>query len=147
VDLIHLTCVTGLASVTLSETWNEDHIVIVYVLEKDKKVKFTLEQATKAQRGSRGIAQLFLNLSTRQGVGGQCQAPASLPPGKTQYPLYRRLGGPQGWSGEIQKMWPPPGFNPWTVQPIVSCYTNYAILAHLGKRYEFEIPKCPSSCH
>jgi len=23
----------------------------------------------------------------------------TLPPGKTQYPLYRRLGGPQGWSG------------------------------------------------
>jgi len=27
---------------------------------KGKKVKFTLEQATKAQRGSRGIALLFL---------------------------------------------------------------------------------------
>ena len=46
-DLIylpHLTCVMGLASVTFSETWNEDDILIVYVLEKDKKVKvkFTL---------------------------------------------------------------------------------------------------------
>ena len=62
-DLIHLTCVMGLASVTFSETWNEDHILIVYVLEKDKKVKikFTLEQAMKAQRGSRGIAPLFLS--------------------------------------------------------------------------------------
>jgi hypothetical protein len=30
-------------------------------------------------------------------VGGQLHAPAALPPGKeTQYPLYRRLGGPQG---------------------------------------------------
>jgi hypothetical protein len=27
---------------------------------KGKKVKFTLEQATKTQRGSRGIALLFL---------------------------------------------------------------------------------------
>jgi hypothetical protein len=26
----------GLASVTFSETWNEDHILIVYVLEKEK---------------------------------------------------------------------------------------------------------------
>jgi len=70
VDLIHLphlTCVTGLAPVTFSETWNEDHVLILYVMEKDKKVKvkFTLEQATKAQRGSRGIALLFLNLDTR----------------------------------------------------------------------------------
>jgi len=23
----------------------------------------------------------------------------TLPQGKTQYPFYRRLGGPQGWSG------------------------------------------------
>ena len=26
------------------------------------------------------------------GVGGQHHAPAALPPGKTRYPLYRRLG-------------------------------------------------------
>ena len=32
-------------------------------------------------------------------VGGQRHAPAALPPGKTRYPLYRRLGGPQGRSG------------------------------------------------
>jgi len=29
------------------------------------------------------------------GVGGQRQAPAALPPGKTRYPLCRRLGGPR----------------------------------------------------
>jgi len=34
---------------------------------KGKKVKFTIEQATKAQRGSRGIALLFFNLGTRWG--------------------------------------------------------------------------------
>jgi hypothetical protein len=32
------------------------------------------------------------------GVGGQLHAPAALPPGKTWYPLYRRLGGPV-WTG------------------------------------------------
>jgi hypothetical protein len=63
------------------------------------------------------------------GVGGQCHALATLPPGKTWYPLYRRLGGAQGWSGQVRKMLPPPGFNPWTVQPVVSCYTDYAIPA------------------
>jgi hypothetical protein len=31
--------------------------------------------------------------------GGQRLAPAALPQGKTRYPLYRRLGGPQGRSG------------------------------------------------
>ena len=35
------------------------------------------------------------------GVGGQHHAPAALLPGKTRYPLYRRLGRPQGpvWTG------------------------------------------------
>ena len=31
--------------------------------------------------------------SALDGVGGQRHAPAALPPGKTQYPLYRRLDG------------------------------------------------------
>ena len=33
------------------------------------------------------------------GVGAQCHTQATLPPGKTWYPLYRRLGGPQGRTG------------------------------------------------
>jgi len=68
------------------------------------------------------------------GVDGQCQAPAALPPGKTLYPLYRRLGGPQGRSGWVQKISPPPGFDPWSVHPVASRYTDCAIPAHfLGK--------------
>ena len=43
------------------------------------------------------------------GVGGQRHAPAALPPRKTQYPLYRRLGGPQGRSGRVRKISPPTG--------------------------------------
>jgi len=64
------------------------------------------------------------------GVSGHRYAPAALPLGKTQYPLYRRLGGPHGWSRWVWKISPPPGFEPRTVQPLVSCYTDYAILAH-----------------
>jgi hypothetical protein len=37
------------------------------------------------------------------GVDGQCHAPAALLPGRSQYPLYRRLGGPQGRSGRVRK--------------------------------------------
>ena len=40
------------------------------------------------------------------GVGGQRHAPAALPPGKTRYPLYRRLGGTQGRSGQVRKISP-----------------------------------------
>ena len=37
--------------------------------------------------------------SALDGVGDQLHSPAALPPGKTRYPFYRRLGGPQGRSG------------------------------------------------
>jgi len=38
--------------------------------------------------------------SRHRGVGGQCYAPPALALGReTQYPLYRRLGEPWGWSG------------------------------------------------
>jgi len=65
------------------------------------------------------------------GAGGQCHAPAALPPGKqTQYPLYSKLGGRQGWSGWEQKISPPLGFDPSIIQHLASHYTDYAILAH-----------------
>jgi hypothetical protein len=37
-------------------------------------------------------------------------------PGKdTQYALYRRLGGFQGQSGQVQKIWPQLRFDPRTI--------------------------------
>ena len=63
-------------------------------------------------------------------VGGQHHAPATLPPGKTRYPLYRRLGAPQGRYGQVRKIFPsPPGFDPRTVQPVVSRYIDWTIPA------------------
>ena len=49
--------------------------------------------------------------SAPDGVGGQSHAPAALSPGKTRYPLYRRLGGAQGWSGQARKISPPHRFS------------------------------------
>jgi hypothetical protein len=40
-------------------------------------------------------------------VGGQHDVPADLPPRKIRYPLYRRLGGPQGLSERVGKISPP----------------------------------------
>ena len=48
----------------------------------------------------------------KMGVGGQHHAQAALPPGKTQYPSYRRLGGPRGRSVRVRKISPPPGSIP-----------------------------------
>ena len=49
----------------------------------------------------------------------------TLPPGKTRYPLYRRLGGPQGRSGRAENL-VPTGIRYRTVQPVVSRYADRA---------------------
>ena len=59
------------------------------------------------------------------GEGSASRTGPSLPPGKTRYPLYRGVGGPQGQYGQVRKISPPPGFNPRTVQPVASRYTDY----------------------
>ena len=63
-------------------------------------------------------------------MSGQRHAPAALAPGKARYPLYGRLGDTRGRSGQVRKISPSPGFDRWTVQPVVSRYTDSAIPAH-----------------
>ena len=54
------------------------------------------------------------------GLGGQRDAPATLPLGKIRYPLCVRLGGAEGRSGRVPKISPQPEFDPQTVQPPAS---------------------------
>jgi len=97
---------------------------------KKVKVKVTLVQALRlctgctAHRMSRDIALLFHYHGTRRGEGSESRPGRSLPPGKTRYPLYGRLGGPQGRSGQVRKISLPLGFDPRTVQPVASHYTD-----------------------
>jgi len=53
-------------------------------------------------------------------------------------PLYPRerlgayfIGGLVGLCGCVRKISPPPGFDPWTIHPLTSRYTDWAILNHL----------------
>ena len=62
------------------------------------------------------------------GMGGLLHAPAALPPGKTQYPLYRRLGGPRGRSGVVRKIFLTLKFDPRTIQHVASRYADYNLL-------------------
>ena len=84
-------------------------------------------------------------------MGGQRHAPAVLPAGKTRYPLFRGLGGPQRWSGRARKISPLPGFDPWTVQPVASLFTDWDIPARF--KYEnkpelyVKVPLAPRSEH
>ena len=79
------------------------------------KVKVTLVHAMRlctgrtAHRGSRGIALPLHDHGTRRGEGSASRPGRSLPPGKTRYPWYIRLGGPQGRSGQMRKISPSTG--------------------------------------
>jgi hypothetical protein len=69
-------------------------------------------------------------------VIGQLHAPAALPPRKSpQYPLDRRLGGPQSW-WRRENSWPYRDSNSDSSvsQPVVSRYTDWAIPAPTWKR-------------
>jgi hypothetical protein len=60
----------------------------------------------------------------------------SLAWGKTRYPLSRRLGGPQGQSGQAREISSPPGFDSRTVQPVASRYTDWGTrLTDICKTY------------
>jgi hypothetical protein len=85
---------------------------------KVKKANFSLEQAMKVHRGSRGIALHFL-LTWALGVGGWSKSRLGrFTPGKEIiYPFYRRLRGPQDGSGRVQKI-SPPELDPRTVQSL-----------------------------
>jgi len=61
-----------------------------------------------------------MNPALEGGEGSASRPGRSLPPGKTRCPLYRRLGGPQGRSGQVRKISLPPGFDPWTAQLVAS---------------------------
>ena len=67
------------------------------------------------------------------GVGGWRHAPASLPRKRDPVPIVQNIRWAPGsvWTdAEKPRPPPPPGFDPWSVQPVASCYTNYAIPAH-----------------
>ena len=75
-------------------------------------------------------------------MSGQRHSPVVLHPGETRYPLYRRLGRPQGRSGGVRKISPTPGFDPRAVQPVASRYTDWAIAAHSLYTYTHSLYVC-----
>ena len=78
------------------------------------------------QGEQRYSSTLFLTSALEGGEGSASRPGRTLHPGKTRSPFYRRLGGSQGRSGEVRKISPPPEFDPRTVQPVGSRYTDYA---------------------
>jgi len=99
---------------------------------QDSKGKGKVHPRTgyESSKGEYSYSSTLSLTSAVEGVDGQRHTPAASPLGKTRYTLYRRLGGPQGRSGQGRKISPPTGFDPRIVQPIASRYTDWAIPAH-----------------
>jgi hypothetical protein len=58
-------------------------------------------------------------MTYHEGMGGGLTPHPHFAPGKeTWYPLCRKLGGPQGWAGQVHKILPPTGFDAQTIQPV-----------------------------
>ena len=77
-----------------------------------KKVKCIPVQALRLCTGPtahRGNSYTLSLPRHWKGASGKRHARADLAPGKTRYPLYRRLGGPQGRSTQVRKISPPTG--------------------------------------
>jgi len=96
------------------------------------KVKWSRYRPGVAQIVGRGTMTAALE-------GGEWSAARpgrTLPPGKTRYPFYRRLDGPQGRSGRAENL-VPTGIRSRTVQPVVSRNTDWAThiyiyIKHIG---------------
>jgi len=80
------------------------------------------------------MALLFLGHGTRRGWGVSVTPWPLFAPRKDRYPFYRWLCGPQGRSGQVRKISPPPGSGSRTVQSVASRYTDWAIPDNLSMR-------------
>ena len=122
------------------------HLIFLHTsgTRSQNKVNVKSSSHNRPRRRTRGVkVQLYslFNLRTRWEVRGQRRAPAFLVPQKeSRYPFYRRLRGPQGRSGQTQKVSPPPqpGFDPRAIQPIASHYTDWAMPARFNNGWNEE---------
>ena len=91
------------------------------------KVKCTLVQALRLctdLTGSRGIALPFHDHGTRRGRGVSVRPQPLITPGKNPVPLVQEAGWAPGPVCTGAKILAPPGFDPRTVQPVASRYTD-----------------------
>jgi len=99
--------------------------IYIYIYIYKVKVKWYRYRPGVAQRVGRGIIVLFHDRGTRRGWVVSSTPCSTLPPGKTRYPFYRRLGGPQGRFERAGNL-APTGFWSRIVQPVFSRYTDWA---------------------
>ena len=89
------------------------------------KIKFTLEQTMKALKVEYRFSSTLSLTSALDGVGGQHHAPAALPlEGPGTHCTVGCMGPRTGLYLYGKSNPPPQGFDPRTVQPVASRYTD-----------------------
>ena len=111
-----------------------------FVLLRWVKSGYSASSKERARRGHEGPEgkqrySSTLTLTSALDLGGWIKSR----PGPRKWP--GTLGGYQGRSGRVRKISPPPGFDPRTVQPVASRYTDWAILAHSVSSTEIRISR------
>ena len=101
---------------------------------RKKSCRWTHDVPVQAQRGGGGVAPTHSHPRYKKWMGGQHHVPAALPQGKNRHTLCRKLGGPRGLFGGVQKIAPLSGTKARTVQPVSCRHTEYAILAFFQKQ-------------
>jgi len=76
-----------------------DAMTEINIYDPVNKVKRPRKRPRRTHKVSGVIAQLFLNLGTGRGCVVSIMPRPPSPTGKTQYPLYRGLGGHRSRSG------------------------------------------------
>ena len=82
-----------------------------------------------------GVSKYSYTLSLTlaiEGGGWSSRTGRFTPRRETRHSSCRGLGEPQGRSGQVRKISLLPGFDPQTVQPVASCYTDYCFRQEVG---------------
>ena len=94
---------------------------MIYRQAKGKFRSITGHEGSEVEQKYSSILSLILAL---EGVGGQCHSPVALPPGKR--PSTQFTGSYRGLSGGARKIWSPQRFDPRTIQPVATRFTDRA---------------------
>ena len=105
------------------------------------KVKFSLQQFTKAQGNCRCITQLLLSFTSALDTGGNFNVTPwpSYPRWWPRIPCIGGMVGCQRWSGRELKISPPSCFDPRPILPVDSRHTDWDIPEH--EKYLLNIKK------
>ena len=71
-----------------------------------------------------------MTAAVEEGEWSAARPGRTLPPGKTRYPFYRRLGGPQGRSGRAEKSRPHRDTIPGPSSPVAQSLYRQSYPAH-----------------